>query len=119
MSGLPTEGVKMPEMVRKDGHSMDFESALSLLVRLEAVSLKAYAMVTLVLTTSMNVAELLGLRRKRVNLSTQPIMVGERVLKGETVAVRENYYRGVFGTVKKKSRNRDLPLPEAVLPILK
>jgi hypothetical protein len=71
---------------------------LSLLVRLEAVSLKAYAMVVLALTTSMNVAELLGLRRKRVNLGTEPIMLGERVLKGETVAVRENYYRGAFGT---------------------
>ena len=48
-----------------------------------------------------------------------PIMLGDRVLKGETVAVRENYYRGVFGTVKKKSRNRDLPLPVAVLRVLK
>jgi integrase len=116
---LPTEGVKMPEMVRKEGHSMDFGSALGLLVRLQAVSLKAYAMMLLALTTSMNVAELLGLRRKRVNLRSEPVMVGDRVLKGQTVAVRENYYRGEFGTVKKKARNRDLPLPVAVLQVLK
>src|SRR5258706_9759498 len=45
-------------------------------------------------------------------------MLGDRLLKGKRVAVSENCYRGVFGTVKKKSRNRDLPLPEAVLQIL-
>jgi integrase len=45
-------------------------------------------------------------------------MLGDRSLDGRSIAVRENFYRGVFGTVKKKSRKRDLPIPKAVLPVL-
>jgi integrase len=116
---LPTEDIEMAEKVTKDAHAMDFDSAVGLLDNLQGVSLVAYAIVLLALTTSMNIAELLGLRRKRVNLSKNAIMLGDRLVDGESIAVRENYYRGVFGTVKQKSRNRDLPIPQVVLPVLR
>jgi integrase len=115
---LPTEDIEMAEKVTKEAHAMDFEMAFGLLESLEAISFVAYAIVLLSVTTSMNIAELLGLRRKRVNLSQDPIMLGDRSLDGRSIAVRENFYRGVFGTVKKKSRKRDLPIPKAVLPVL-
>lgn len=115
---LPTSDIEMAERVTKEAHAMDFKMAIGLLEGLEGSSLVAYAVVLLALTTSMNIAELLGLRRKRLNLSKDPIMLGDRSLNGESVAVRENFYRGVFGTVKQKSRNRDLPLPKVVLPVL-
>jgi integrase len=98
---------------------MDFNMAIGLLDGLLRVSPVAYAIVLLALTTSMNIAELLGLRRKRVNLSNAAIMLGDRSLSGESIAVRENFYRGVFGTVKQKSRNRDLPISRGALPVLK
>ena len=98
---------------------MDFKMAVGLLDGLVGASLVAYAIVLLALTTSMNIAELLGLRWKRVNLSGDSIVLGDRALSGESIAVRENYYRGVFGTVKQKSRNRDLPIPRVVLPVLR
>lgn len=47
--------------------------------------------------------------------TSEPIMVGDRSLDGQSIAVRENLYRGVFGTVKQKSRNRDLPVPKVVV----
>jgi integrase len=97
---------------------MDFEMAFGLLESLERASFVAYAIVLLSVTTSMNIAELLGLRRKRVNLSPDAVMLGDRSLDGRSIAVRENFYRRVFGTVKKKSRKRDLPIPRAVLPVL-
>ena len=115
---LPTEDIEMAEKVTKEAHAMDFEMAFGLLESLEGISFVAYAIVLLSVTTSMNIAELLGLRRKRVNLSQDPIMLGDRSLDGRSIAVRENFYRGVFGTVKKKSRKRDLPIPKAVLPVL-
>lgn len=116
---LPTEDIEMPEKIVKEAHAMNFDMAMGLLKGLETVSFEAYSIVLLSLTTSMNIAELLGLRRKRVNLSAEPIVLGDRILKGESLAVRENCYRGVFGTVKMKSRNRDLPLPKVVLPVLR
>jgi hypothetical protein len=94
---------------------MNFAMAMAFPRELEGVSFEGYAIVLLSLTTSTNIAKLLGLRWKRVNLSTEPIMLGDRILEGKSLAVRENFYRGVFGTVKKKSRNRDLPLPKVVL----
>jgi integrase len=115
---LPTEEIEMAEKITKEAHAMDFKMATALLDGLERVSLVAYAIVLLALTTSMNIAELLGLRRKRVNLSEDPIMLGDRSLEAGSIAVRENFYRGVFGTVKQKARNRDLPLPKVVLPVL-
>ncbi|HET7440767.1 MAG TPA: hypothetical protein VFJ47_05640 [Terriglobales bacterium] len=54
--------------------------ATKLLCELAGVSFVAYAIVLLSLTTSMNIAELLGLRRKRVNVGTEPVMVGDRLL---------------------------------------
>jgi integrase len=115
---LPTMDIEMAERVTKEAHAMDFKMAVGLLEGLEPISLSAYGIVLLALTSSMNIAELLGLRRKRVNLSKDPIMLGDRSLARESIAVRENFYRGVFGTVKQKSRNRDLPLPRVVLPVL-
>lgn len=116
---LPTEGVELPEMVKtKEAHAMDFNQAMEFLVALKEVSAVAYAMVLLALVTSMNIAEMLGLRRRRVNLTEVPITVDGRLVDGPSVSVRENCYRGVFGTVKAKSRVRDVPISTPVVEAL-
>ena len=71
-------------------------------------------MALLSMTASLNVAEMLALRWKRVNLSPEPAIVVGEILQPRTLAVRENYYRGQFGTVKAKSRRRCVPLSTSV-----
>ncbi len=112
---LPTQELEMPEMVRKEKHAMTFDQAMALLRALKEFSLIAYAIVLLSLTTSMNIAEMLGLRRKRVNLLKDPIVIDGRLVDGETIAVRQNFYRGEFGTVKAKGRVRDLPMSDELV----
>ena len=64
----PAEGVTMPEMVRKERHSLTFEQAKALL---EALPTPAKEMALVAITTSLNVAEMLALRWKWVNLSDE------------------------------------------------
>jgi integrase len=75
-------------------------------------------MALLSMTASLNVAEMLALRWKRVNLSPEPAIVGGEILQPRTLAVRENYYRGQFGTVKARSRRRCVPLSTSVVRAL-
>ena len=70
------------------------------------------------MTTSLNVAEMLGLRWKWVNLSGEPVTVGSEVLPAYSLAVRENFYRGKFGSVKARSRRRNVPLGFSVTTAL-
>jgi integrase len=75
-------------------------------------------MALLSMTASLNVAEMLALRWKRVNLTTESVVAGSEVLQSHTLVVRENYYRGKFGTVKAKSRRRAVPLSTTVVAAL-
>lgn len=61
---------------------------------------------------------MLALRWKRLNLTDEIVIVGAEVLNPCTVAVRENYYRGKFGSVKAKSRREDVPLSRSVVKAL-
>ena len=111
----PAIGVRLPEMTRKERHSLSFEQGKALLATLSS---PAQEMALLSMTTSLNVAEMLGLRWKRVNLTHQPQVVSGEVLQPRTLAVREDYYRGCFGSVKKKARRRDVPLSSGVVAAL-
>src|SRR5438309_733744 len=67
------------------------------------------------MTTSLNVAEILALRRKRLNLTGEIAVLGGEALERWSLAVRENHYRGTFGWVKAKSRRRNLPLSRSAI----
>lgn len=58
----------------------------------------------------MNVAETLGLRRKRVHLTSDACTVEGRNLPSFSLFVNENYYRTAFGAVKRNTRQRIIPL---------
>lgn len=103
----PAWGVRMPEMQRKETHALSFQVGRELLLLLPPV-VRTMALVSM--TTSLNVAELLALRWKRLNLTGEMAVAGGEVLEPESLAVRENYYRGKFGSVKARSRRRNLPL---------
>jgi integrase len=111
----PTQGVRMPEMSRKEAHALSFQMGRDLLAILPP---KERTMALLSMTTSLNVAEMLALRWKRVNLNDEIAIVGAEVMNSWSLAVRENYYRGQFGSVKAKSRRRDVPLSRSVVNAL-
>ena len=84
----PAVGVRVPEMTRKETQSLSFEAGRAVLAILPS---PVREMALLSITTSLNVAEMLGLRWKRVNLSAQLQVVSGQVLQPCTLAVRENY----------------------------
>jgi hypothetical protein len=82
---------------------------------LTAIPSPAREMALLSMTASLNVAEMLGLRWKRVNLTGELVTVGGEMLEPFTLSVRENYCSGKFGSVKAKSRCRDVPLSSSMV----
>jgi len=75
-------------------------------------------MVLFAILTSMNIAEICGLQWKRVNLNEQFTTVDGESLPPLTIAVRAQWYRGEYGSVKAKSRRRNLPIPVALRGVL-
>lgn len=112
----PTVGVVLPEMVRREAHAMSFQQAHALVKELPS---PAAEMVLLSMTTSLNISELLGLRWKRVNLRDESTIAGGELIPVRTIAVRENNYRGQIGSLKAKSRRRNVPLSPVVVERLR
>jgi hypothetical protein len=75
-------------------------------------------MVLFAILTSRNVAEIRGLQWKRVNLTEQFTTADGESLPPLTIAVRAQWYRGEYGTVKAKSRRRNLPMPVMLRRVL-
>lgn len=111
----PIQGVNLPEMERKESHALTFEQGRLVL---EALPSPVSEMALVSMTCSLNVAELLALRWKWVNLNPDPAVVGSEVLPPFSLAVRQNYYRGEFCSVKTNGRRRNVPLSAAVVAAL-
>jgi integrase len=111
----PAKLVRLPEMVRKESHALSFDQAVATLVALKS---PAREMVLFAILTSVNVAEICGLQWKRVNLTEQFTTVDGESLPPLTIAVRAQWYRGEYGSVKAKSRRRNLPIPAALRGVL-
>jgi integrase len=77
-----------------------------------------FEFVLLAATTSIHYAEAMALRWKRTNLNPVPTIADGANLPAQSVSVRENFYRGSFGTTKTKARNRIEPLPGTVVEVL-
>ena len=69
-------------------------------------------MVFLAITTSMNIAELCGLKWKRINLTAEPVIMDDELLPTFHAGVREQWYKAQWGSVKAKARRRNVPLPQ-------
>lgn len=111
----PAQGIRLPEMTRRESYSLTFEQGCQLLKLLPT---PVREMVLLSMTTSLNVAEMLGLQVKWLNLLDEPMIVSGEILPRYMLGVRRNYYRGVFGSVKAKSRRRNVPLGSLVVESL-
>ncbi len=98
----PAKLVRLPEMVRRESHALSFAQSFSALASLES---PAREMVLFAILTSMNIAEICGLQWKRVNLTEQFTTVDGESLPPLTIAVRAQWYRGEYGSVKANLRS--------------
>jgi integrase len=111
----PASKVALPEMTRKEAHSLTLAQAKQVLGVMQYPE-KEMTLITIL--TSMNVAEICGLQWKRVNLSDEWSMADSEPIPPRTLAVRHQWYRNRLSPIKQKSRKRNLPIPEPLLPIL-
>lgn len=68
--------------------------------------------------TSMNVSELCGLQWKHLNLTPEWITLEDDAIPPFTLAVRQHFSRGEYGSLKTGSRKRDVPLAGALVSAL-
>jgi len=111
----PAKLVRLPEMVRREAHALSFKQAVDTLAALKT---PVREMVLFAIVTSMNIAEVCGLQWKRVNLTEQFATVDGESLPPLTIAVRAQWYRGEYGSVKAKSRRRNIPIPALIRCVL-
>jgi len=96
--------------------ALNWEQAAGVLAALPDV-VRQMAFTSMV--TSMNVAELCGLRWKHINLSGDWEQLDGEALPPGMIAVREHFARGEFGALKTGKRRRNVPVPEMLLNELK
>lgn len=104
----PAAGVEVgakPTVRRRPGYS--WEQAAMVLARLRS---PYRDMAALAIATSMNVAEMCGIRLKWCNFTDRVIVVEGEVLAPYSIGVRENYYESQWGTLKAGTRRRNVPL---------
>ena len=116
----PAANVRLPEMSRKAKHALTVEQMKLLL---EALPSPAREMAHLAVLTSMNVAEMCGLRWQAVNLTDSwPILDGE-VLPPKSTVIRLQWSTrkggGAYHTVKARGRGRFLPIDAAIEKLLR
>ena len=111
----PAQGVRVPPMKRHRRQPLTFAEAHTLI---DCYPAPVKQMVCLSMLTSMNVAEMAGLRREYLNLTDASRMTPEGTIPPHAAMVRENYYEGEFDTTKSTNRNRILPLPPQLLTML-
>lgn len=112
----PAAAVRLPEMTRRATHALTAAQAGEVF---RALPEPARTMALLSMLCSLNVAELCALRWRWVNLSDQVQIAGAEALPPRTLAVREQFYRGAFGSLKAGKRRRNVPLTNPALEALK
>ena len=103
--------IKLPDREPKRVEAYTWEEARLILKHLPS---PIYEMAFLSVTTSLNVAELLGVRVGCVNLSDERCQRSGEVLPASSIAVRENYYEGKYGSLKAGSRRRFVAIPSPI-----
>jgi integrase len=107
----PASLVRMPPMVRHPKPALNWEQAQKALM----ITPEPYRTMALMsMTTSLNVAELTGLKWGRVNLTDRTVYLtnDDLTLPPKSFGVIQNYYRGKYGSVKTTARNRVQPISD-------
>jgi integrase len=110
----PAKGIKVP-VSHEDTYALSYEQARQILPLLRS---PAREMVILSGVTSLNVAEICGLKWKRVNLAASPSSAGSIVIPPRSLFVDRDIYKGEESDTKTKKRRRIVPLPDAIVSML-
>ncbi len=111
----PAKRVKLPENVTQPNCALTFEELKTVAGSLDPMT---RAMAVCASLTSMNVAEMCGLRWKYMNLSDEWRTVDGESLTPWTLAVRSQWTLGQLGTVKAKKRRRFVVIPKLLVRYL-
>ena len=111
----PAQYVRLPKMKRQPKRALTPEECRMLL---PALTTPVREMASLSMCTSMNFAEMAGLVWQRVNLTAEAGTADGENLPAYSLAVRQNYFAGEYGSVKSESRERIVPLPMFVVAAL-
>jgi ATP-dependent helicase/nuclease subunit A len=118
----PARRVRLPEMKRKESHTLSADQVQRLLAALPEPS---RAIAELAVLTSMNIAEICGLKWGDVNLTPRWLISEGEPIPPRAIAVRRQFREGEYGTLKKpsraigSSRRRDLPIDGALAKLLR
>ena len=108
--------VRVPaNLPSKERHALSPQQAKAVLADLPSPSRE---MALLSIACSLNVAEMLGLQWKRVNLTTEHQTVDGEVLRPLHIQVGQQVYAGKVGPTKTAGRRRQVPVPDAVVAAL-
>lgn len=111
----PVRHVNLPENVPASQSALTFDELRTVAGALDTTT---RAMVLCASLTSMNVAEMLGLKWKYVNLTSEWTVADGESLPPLTIAVRSQWTLGQIGTVKAKKRRRLIPISDMLRPHL-
>lgn len=118
----PAAAVRLPEMRRKETHALNLAQVRQVLSRLprasESPARPLFEIVAISVACSLNIAEVLALRWKWINLSDQAAVIDHEAQPPRTLRVVENNYRGAIGSPKAPARKRVVPIAEPVRKML-
>ncbi|HEY4365372.1 MAG TPA: site-specific integrase [Bryobacteraceae bacterium] len=112
---LPTAAVRLPEMRRKPRRALTWEQVCLLA---KALPPETSALVVFLTLTGMRIGEAMGLRWRCVNLTEDFRLANGELLPPLSIAVRENFVRGRFQTLKTEKSQRNIPIPAWFVPHL-
>ncbi len=111
----PVTLVTLPEMTRKEGHTLTLGQAEEVLAVMQYPEKE---MTLIAILTRMKMAEICGLQWKHVNLTEAWSLTDGDPIPPRTIAVRKQWQSGKLSNVEPKSGRRILPMPEQLLPVL-
>jgi integrase len=111
----PASLVTLPGMTRTETHTLTLAQARNVFALMQYPEKHIALFATL---TSMNVAEICGLQWKHVNPTEAWSHLSGEAIPPKSIAVRQQWYLGELGGVNGKSRFRNVPIPEPLVPIL-
>jgi integrase len=113
---MPCIGIRLPALVRtRERRALTIDQAKAVLNEFKS-PYREMALVSM--TTSMNLAEICGLKWKCVNLSSEPLVWDGELIPPHALAVRESFYEGTFGPPKTANRRRFVALPQVAVQAL-
>lgn len=111
----PAAKVRVPEMIRKEAHALTLSQAEEVLGVMQYPE-KEVALIAIL--TGMNVAEICGLQWKCVNMTDAWSNKDGDPIPPRTIAVRKQWHSGELDRLARRSRTRNLPIPEQMIPVL-